>query len=154
MMKTLKRYFLKTYKNIFNTMKAINEYVSNDTISSIDEYLLSKSNPKTSNNVSGMIDKGIDHDECYNMTSFWNGCLKSTRSDLEKMLWKASRGYDKVQWIWFCRIDNIPFTIYDYREPKYNKDTEIEYHIGTAVKEDTLEIVDKLKALGFNAYMS
>lgn len=146
-MRNINEYVLQSKKP-----SSIDEYVSNDTISSIDEYLLSKSNPKTSNNVSGMIDKGIDYDKCYNGTSFWYGCLNSTRSDLEKMLWKASRGYDKVQWIWFCRIDNIPFTIYDYREPKYNKDTEIEYHIGTADKGDTIEIVDKLKALGFDAY--
>lgn len=133
-------------------MKTIKEYVLYKTISSIDEYLLSKDNPKAGVN----IDR-VPMDEIWrNIQGSFHDCIViASVNDLTKVLGKPERisggEADKTRYEWGCKCDRIYFYIYDYKEPHFTKSTVIEFHIGTEEKEESEQIIEFLKAVGLDA---
>ena len=128
-------------------MRQILEYVKD--ASSIDEYLLSKDNP-IANSVGFDIERIKMND--IEGGSFHDDVILTTANELTKLLGKPEKGFDKSKYNWGCKYENIEFYIYDYREPHFTKDTEIEFHIGTEEPEDSETVMNHLKEIGLNAY--
>lgn len=52
----------------------------------------------------------------------------------------------KVQYEWELEYENIPFSIYDWKEYRYfESDEKIWFHIGTKTKEDSVIIYNIIK---------
>lgn len=131
-------------------MKTIKEYVLyNKTTSSIDEYLLSKDNPKANVSI-----ERVPMEEIWNNVggSYHNCIVKASVNDLTKVLGEPERmDDDKTKYTWGCKCDGIYFYIYDYKRLHFIKRTVIEFNIGSQEKEDSEQAVELLKAVGLDA---
>ena len=69
-----------------------------------------------------------------NMTSFHDQTLRFTYNDLVNAFGEPTASGDKSCCIWELRINNVPFTIYDWKEPLNPEDFPDHYfawHIGS-----------------------
>ena len=80
-------------------------------------------------------------------TSFHNGTILASIKELEEKFGiKATFvNDDKVYFELDLEVGGIPFTIYDWKEGYFTKDTQVWLHIGTRTPEDTKKVVEVLK---------
>ena len=114
----------------------------------INEYLLGKN--KTNINIDIDIER-IPMDEIKG-GSFHDDVILTTVNKLTELLGKPEKGFDKTKYQWGCKYHGIEFYIYDYIEPHFTKDTEIEFHIGAEEPEDSDIVMKYLQKIGLNAY--
>lgn len=101
--------------------------------------------------------KRVDSDKVIG-TSFHSGYVINCANDINNVLGtydKVGDSDDKTMNEWYCEIDEIVFTVYDYKEYHNVADDEIiRYHVGTRTVDDTLYVLRKLKEAGLNAAYS
>ena len=88
-------------------------------------------------------------------TSFWGGYVEASAEQINEVLGECLYAFDdKVTYEWDCKVDGIPFAVYDWKEYNPSIKTVLNYHIGTTSKAATAKVVKALKAAGLNAVMN
>ena len=86
-------------------------------------------------------------------TSAHDAYIYNTAEEIEQVLGKANRGFDKTKYTWYCKSNNLYFTVYDYKSYPKNKKVTTEYHVGTQDDASAKKIVELLKSCGLHAYI-
>ena len=79
--------------------------------------------------------------------------IYNTAQEIEKVLGKADKAEDKIKYLWCCKVDNLYFTVYDYKSYPRNKKVIDEYHIGTKDDATAKKAIELLKSCGLHAYI-
>ena len=76
-----------------------------------------------------------------NYTSFWGYTITSSVNKLTNYLGiypdreRSADGKTSVEWDLI--IEGIPFSLYDWKEPEFNDDEVINFHIGTHTEQES-----------------
>lgn len=85
------------------------------------------------------------------MTSFHGDTILSTINKLTELFgepYNEGDKYDKVQYEWILKLDEIPFTIYDWKEySDIFPDNRIRFHIGAENAKDSKIVYNYISEL-------
>ena len=89
--------------------------------------------------------------DAINGTSFFGGMVLASAADLDEKLGVSPELVgDKVTFEFDLQLeDGTPFTLYDWKEYRIGRNTQVYYHIGSRNFGDTEKVCDVLRDYGF-----